>query len=50
MRGSPGAPAPVPIRQPVMVVYDGTPAAERALDAAAALAEGMRCGLVVALR
>jgi hypothetical protein len=45
----PAAAAAVPTRQPVMVIYDGTPAADRALDAAAALAEGMRCGLVVAL-
>jgi len=43
------ASAAPPARQPVMVVYDGSPAAERALDAAAALADGMRCGLVVAL-
>ncbi len=41
--------AAAPARQPVMVVYDGTAAAQRALDAAAALADGMRSGLVVAL-
>jgi nucleotide-binding universal stress UspA family protein len=36
-------------QQPVMVVFDGTPAAQRALDASAALAHDMHGRLVVAV-
>jgi hypothetical protein len=43
------AAAPAAQKQPVMVVFDGTGAAQRALDAGAALAHDMHSGLVVAV-
>jgi nucleotide-binding universal stress UspA family protein len=45
----PAAAAPFMARQPVMVVFDGTPAAQRALDASAALAQDTQARLVVAV-
>ena len=43
------AAAPVAARGPVMIVFDGTPAAQRALDVAAALAHDTHGELVIAL-
>lgn len=43
------AAAPTAQKQPVMVVFDGTAAAQRALDAGAALARDMHSGLVIAV-